>query len=387
MRSFCRFSLSAATVCAAGVAATTSAQAAVPAVAYQLDRAHSGASTDAVTTTFGPKRLWMRNLGGGISYPLIVGNRIYVTAANGGSSGSKLYALNATTGKNVWGPKDLGGSAKWSGLAFDAGKIFTVNADGVMTAFAASDGALRWSVQLPGQSDFSSPPTARGGLVYTGGSGTGGTLYAVNETTGAVTWSQPVENGDNSSPAVSSHGVWVSYTCGQTYDFNPASGALIWHRDTACHGAGGKTPVLAHGLLYVRDKSFPAILRAATGHLVSAFRTSGPAPAVDASQRYDLQDSTLTATSLTSGSPKWSFTGDGTLDSAPVVAGSTVLIGASSGRFYALSASNGSVLWSRKTSTPIPAPDEANDAKPLTGLGTSGGMIVVPAGSVLNVYK
>jgi outer membrane protein assembly factor BamB len=71
-----------------------------------------------------------------------------------------------------------------------------------MEASSASTGHVRWAIQLPLQYAFSSPPTAGNGYVYTGGAGSGGTVYAVNETTGALKWTGAVENGDNSSPAV-----------------------------------------------------------------------------------------------------------------------------------------------------------------------------------------
>jgi PQQ-like domain len=196
------------------------------------------------------------------------------------------------------GPGEPGWPFNWSGLAYDAGQIYTVNYSGVMEAFDAVTGHLKWATQMPYQDAFTSPPTALNGYVYTGGAGSGGDVYAVHESTGKVAWYAEVENGDDSSPAVSSTGVWVSYACGQTYDFNPTSGALIWYRDTDCEGGGGRTPVLAHGDLYVRDFSFPAMLKASNGKLRGAFSASGPAPAVDLTQSYDLQGTTLTATSL-----------------------------------------------------------------------------------------
>ena len=53
----------------------------------------------------------------------------------------------------------------------------------------------------------------------------------------------------------------------------------------------------------------------------------GPAPAVDASSRYILAGSTLRAEDVASGSTRWSFSGDGGLTSAPIVAGATVFVG------------------------------------------------------------
>jgi outer membrane protein assembly factor BamB len=113
-----------------------------------------------------------------------------------------------------------------------------------------------------------------------------------------------------------------------------------------------------HGDLYVRDSSFSAVLKASNGKLRAPFSSSGPPPAVDLTQIYDLEGKTLTASSLSSGSGKWTFTGDGTLDSAPLVAGSTVLIGGSSGNLYALSSATGTTEWTVNVGSAIPAPGQ-----------------------------
>ena len=51
------------------------------------------------------------------------------------------------------------------------------------------------------------------GIVYVGGAGSGGTLYAVSESAGNVLWTASVQNGDNSSPvkASSAGGVVTFY--------------------------------------------------------------------------------------------------------------------------------------------------------------------------------
>lgn len=96
---------------------------------------------------------------------------------------------------------------------------------------------------------FSSAPTAADGFVFTGGAGSAGTLYAVPEATGGIAWSMEVNNGDDSTPAVTADGVYVTYPC-WTYDFSPTTGASIWTNDTGCDGGGGGIPVVANGVLY-----------------------------------------------------------------------------------------------------------------------------------------
>lgn len=380
-----------------------------PAVAYQMNAAHTGITPDPVSSS-APTQLWGKSFAGDVSYPLIYNGDVYVTVADSSSYGSKLYAFNATTGAVQWGPIELGGTYFWSGLAEDQGRIFALNYNGTMEAFDATTGIPVWSsaVQLPGQSAFSSPSTAFGGTVYTGGAGSGGTLYAVKEADGSIAWTAPVQNGDHSSPAVSASAVYVSYACGWAYDFAPTTGANIWTRAATCEGGGGKTPVLSGGRLYVRDNSCAsqllggpttpgcgaAVLDASGGTPLSLLSATGPAPAIDATNIYDLQGSTLTASNVNTGATSWTFNGgstpvDPTLDSAPIVAGGTVIIGGSSGNIFGLSAADGHQQWeiSAGPGMGIPAPDEQNVSQPLTGLSSSDGLLVVPAGNTLSVYR
>jgi outer membrane protein assembly factor BamB len=356
-----------------------------PAVAYQLNQAHTGFSPDPLASK--PQVQWSLPLPGPVSYPLIVGGSIYVTVANVSTSGSSLYSLNAATGATQWGPVALGGTYHFSGIAYDAGSIFAVNDNGLMTQYSAATGAPGWSTQLSGQYMFTSVPTAANGYVYTGGAGSGGTVYAVNESNGTVAWTGSVMNGDHSSPAVTSGGVYVSYACGQTYDFAPTTGAMLWHRSTGCEGGGGKTPVVADSDVFVRDATGgSAILSAASGAVLGPFAASGPAPAVSANDSFDLTGGTLTASAMSNMGASWTFAGDGTLSSAPLLAGGTVVVAGTSGTVYGLNAATGAQLWTVSAGSPVAAPDEQNVAQ-LTGMATAGGLLVVAASDTLVAIK
>jgi hypothetical protein len=100
---------------------------------------------------------------------------------------------------------------------------------------------------------------------------------------------------------------------------------------------------------------------------------------------------TLTASPVAPGSPSsWSFTGDGTLSSAPIAvadsSGTHVYVGGTSGKLYALNLADGTVAWSTNVGYSIPGPDEQNVSQPLTGLAAGQGLLVVPAGNVLRAY-
>jgi outer membrane protein assembly factor BamB len=69
----------------------------------------------------------------------------------------------------------------------------------------------------------------------------------------------------------------------------------------------------------------------------------------------------------------------------PIVVGSTVFVGSSSGMLYGLDLRRGQVVWSTNVGAGIPRPDEQN-LSPLTGLGAGQGLLVVPAGNRLAAY-
>ncbi|TMD20127.1 MAG: choice-of-anchor D domain-containing protein [Chloroflexi bacterium] len=364
---------------AAGNPAGTSDQA----TAYQVDGVHGGAlAHDTVTPPL--TRGWSVNLGAPVSYPLIANGHVFVTAGSIGT-GAKLYALSLGNGSIAWGPVSLGGTYPVASAAYDAGRVFTVNYSGQMRAFNEYTGTALWTTELPGQYAFSSPPTAVNGIVYTGGAGSGGTVYAVRESDGALLWTGSVMNGDNSSPAVTSAGVYVSYACGQSYDFDPVSGALLWHHSTDCSGGGGKTPVLANGQLYVRDASSGnVVLDPGDGHALGSF-TANRAPAISGARGFFLNNSTLTAIDLNTNTTLWTFTGDGALSSAPIVVNGFIYVGSTNGNLYAIDPT-GNQVWTANVGQAISAPDEQNVSQPLTGLGAGYGYLLVPAGNTLNLY-
>jgi outer membrane protein assembly factor BamB len=353
------------------------------AVAYQISVSHDGYSGDSTLAPPLTSR-WSRDLPGSISYPLIAAGKVFVTTPTspGGSYGTTLFAMDQATGATVWS-QPIAGTYYWSTAAYDAGRVFVVNFDGLLQAFDAGTGALAWSTQLPGQYAFSSPPTAQGGVVYTGGAGSGGTVYAVRESDGAVLWTQPVSNGDNSSPALSATDAYVSYACGLVYAFDRVTGERRWFNDGPCSGGGGKTPVYHAGRVYSRDFFANEILDADTGALVGTFQ-AGPAPAFAGKTGLFLSGGTLTA--MVGRRTVWSFTGDGGLVTAPIVVGSTVFVGSSSGMLYGLDLRRGRVVWSTNVGAPISGPDEQNVSQPHTGLGAGQGLLVVPAGSRLVAY-
>jgi len=366
-------------------AASASADGTDLAVAYQINVAHSGVQTDPNLNP--PYSLrWQVSLPGPVYYPLIANGAVYVTAFNG--STAALYALDQQTGSVLWSKPIQSPSNALA--AYDAGRIYVVHNDlnfgsGHMDAFDASTGALLWTTTLPGQYQFTSPPTASNGVVYTGGAGTGGTLYAVDEATGDVLATQPVENGDNSSPALSDDRVFVQYACDQTYGFAQQTLDPLWHYSGPCEGGGGSTPVYADGDVFTEDYFGNLILGAATGNPIRSWapaaNSSPPPPAVDSNALFFESQGGLVAQDLASGVQKWSFPADGKLEPQPIVVATPgaeyVLIDSSAGNLYAVDASTGHLVWSGSLGTTIPN---------FPRLAAGQGLLVAPAGNVLTAY-
>jgi len=350
---------------------------------YQGGPTHDGSVNDPKLVG-DPQPRWSSNLGNALSYPVIADDRIFVLRRGDSLDGTALFAFEGTTGETIW-ERSIGGGSNWAALAYEAGRVFVLNADGVLLAVAADDGATQWTTQLPGQYSFSSAPVADRGVVYTGGAGSGGTLYAVSAQTGDVLWTQDVANGDQSSPALSTDSVFVSYACPNVYAFNRASGEPRWKYSTGCSGGGGRTAAFHAGRLYVRDLSKGYVFDASTGDLIDQF-SSVTIPALFEDTAIYAVDGNLKAVEIPAGTTRWTFDAEEDLTSAPFVVNSKVYVGSENGTVYGLNVHSGTAEWSSNVGEPIPAPDEHNRSHPLTGFGASDGYLVVPSATKLNVF-
>jgi outer membrane protein assembly factor BamB len=355
------------------------------ATAYQIDPGHDGFQARGwpnPTTLFFQK--WNVALGGDteVSYPLIAGGRVFVTVSQllpygSNCCGTVMKALDAATGRTDWFAY-VKGVMSHATLAYDGQRVFALNPDGTLTAYAAATGRVIWSKRLTGQISFIAPPTAYDGIIYVSGAGNGGTLYAVSEASGAVRWTAPVENGDGSSPAVDNSGVYLSFACHQDYRFN-LRGRLVWHKDAFCQGLRGSTPALHGNRVYMRgDRDYPLIFSKSSGTDVGSFVSDTP-PAFY-SDMYLLQHGKLAAASQISGgtSGRWTF-GDGTLILPPVAAGGYVYAASRAGNVYAVETFSGQQVWTVNLgATVIGGPE--------TGMAIGGGLLVVPTGSTLTAF-
>ena len=368
---------------------TTSAIAQVPtdqARNFQIDATHTGAvSSPGLTPPL--KQRWVVNFGQPISYPLIADGRVFVTVKENGN-GTKLVALDATNGAILWSTI-LGGTLNWGAACYENGRVFAMNSASVLRAFDAVTGNLIWSTSLH-LSILDSPPTVFQGVVYVSAED----VYAVSADTGAVLWTKSVINGDSSSPAVTSDGLWVSYSCPNVYKLNPATGAQIWFYSPGCSGGGGQTPTLYNGRLYVRDIfSEEKIFDAETGAIIGSFVAKN-SPAFRGTTGFFLEGpefagtfGTLRARDINTNAEIWSFAGDGQLQSAVLVVNDFVYVGSASGKLYALNADTGRQAWVTTAGASIPYVAEIVAGNPTTSFAAAEGLLVIPTSTTLVAYE
>jgi outer membrane protein assembly factor BamB len=364
------------------------------AVSFQITTDHAGA---AIVPGLNPPLSvkWSVDLGGTASYPLIAEGKVFVI---GGGQTSTLYALDARTGATVWSVPVPANYGAWIGAAYENGKVFTVPNftpqfdHGDVFAFSASTGQQLWMTDLPYQYLYSSAPTAKNGMVYTSGAGTGGTVYGVREIDGLLIWTANVENGDSSAPAVTSDGVYVSYVCPQSYRFNPSTGEQIWHYSGDCEGGGGASAAVYDGLVYVRDiLDYPTdsiTLSAADGSYVGGLN-SQYSPAFWQNSGFYTEATSLTAVDLSSGLTLWTAMPEKgeSYSCAPIVVNGVVYSGTSAGNLYGYTSDSGNKVFTVNLGQGIscseyfPIPLAGLNAGSAGPSATRSGMLVVPAGS------
>ncbi|HEY3058292.1 MAG TPA: S8 family serine peptidase, partial [Chloroflexota bacterium] len=315
-------------------------------------------------------------------YPMIANGRVFVIGQDGCST--QLYALDARNGQTIWHSQPVGGENGWAAAAYDAGRIFVLNSDGLLRGFDALSGSLLWTSDLGTGSSYDAPPTAAQGLVFVPDTAFA-LLRAFDERTGALVWTYGdyYASGDFSAPTLSDDGVYIAQSGPNVWEFDRSTGDERWHHFDG-YGGGGWTAVYNNGRLYVRQfGANPSgfVLDAATGLTIGRFGTGAyqlSAPAIQDGRLFFVEGAILHAQDLATGTPLWTFAGDSQLISNPLVVNQQVFAGSSSGNLYAVDAATGAQVWSTNLGGGVPFPDLSNAAALTTGFGAGEGLLVTP---------
>lgn len=241
------------------------------AVTYMIDPAHSGAQ---LGLSIDPplNLIWSRRFDGAVSYPLIVGERVFVTANGAGLRIPTVYALDAATGETLWQATPFGSdeTSTSAQLAYDRGRVFAADWRGHVAAFDAETGATAWSVTLDTYA-YVSFPVAVGGAVFVIGPSSDNThLYALNEQDGSIVYRMPSQLGD---PTIGDGSVFATSGCFETSALDLKTGAERWHYVGECYGGGGGRTGFWANYLFVADTTPIGVLDTVNGGL---YRTLDP---------------------------------------------------------------------------------------------------------------
>jgi len=356
---------------------------------YQINETHTGSiSVPGLTPPLQEK--WRREFGRIPSYPIIADGRVFVSVASQFSTGlgSILYVLDQNTGGILW-LAGISSRFPWSALCYENGRIFTLSSEGVLRAYDAATGNLIWSILFPG-GHFSAPPTVYQGVIYASGNDDQGSgLYAVSAATGNVLWRLGLD-GSGSSPALTSEGLYVSFSCLNIYKLNPLTGSQIWRYRTGCTGGGGAAPVLYNGSLYVNDFT-DTIFDSQTGTVTGNFNSRG-LPVFSGNLGFFLNAQApfygpVEARDVATNNVVWSFAGDGSLQSPLLVVNDYVYVGSAQGKLSALNATTGEEVWSNTAGASIPYQDDLDQSHPTTGFAAAEGLLLVPTSTALVAYE
>ncbi len=348
---------------------------------FQVDPAHDGSVN--FSTPFNPplKMRWSLDLAGPVSYPVVVGNLAIVIVGEGGAIGTHLAAINTETGKIVW-QKLVSGNAGISYLASDGAEIYLAPRFGPFQAFDGATGEPLWLGQLPAnQVNFNFVPVASEGLVFSGGTESGATVFARDETNGVVRWTQNLLGG---VPGVTLGDQVVFLPIPGSVSANSVgSGNQIWYSSSSQPIPGLVASYYRHRL-YVPDANGGTgiILNAYNGKLIGTLY--GSFLAFYGSYLFAISRDSLIASNISTGNRLWSYTANNdNFTNPPIAINGYVYSLSYKGVLYVNAAPSGRLVQTVNIGLGNqPYPPSA----PWSGLGIASGVLLVPSGSILAAF-
>jgi outer membrane protein assembly factor BamB len=355
------------------------------AVAYHIDPAHRAYQPDD-TLRLPLTERWRAALDGRVSYPLVACGRVYVTvSARPGEPlrSSVVVALDSETGAIVWGPTPLDVAPDYGAqAAYDDGHLFVVTAAGAAYSLDAATGTREWRVQLEDEYSFTVPPIASAGLLIVAGSGANARLYAVEQATGSVRWTQGLEH----LPGIATDGASVFLASCAAGAFDAASGAMLW-QDFRCAGVP-QEPAVHAGQLYVRaPMGMSQIYDATSGAHLGTFTTL-LAPAFSGDTGYFADRRRLRALRDGSETDTWTYAPGAQFRWAPIVVGDQVVVGNETD-LSVLSRADGAVLDTHPFATPLgprTGTTEGVTLLPWQDMAEAGGILLIPVAGGLVAF-
>jgi outer membrane protein assembly factor BamB/serine/threonine protein kinase len=282
---------------------------------------------------------WNQSAANGAIYspPLYAAGSVYT----GSADDTRMFALNATTGAIDWRFSVGTNNGVYATPGYQSGVVYCAT-DVTLYALLASTGTQIWAYTADG-TDIRTMPLVVNGVVYIGS--LGGTIHAVNATTGKQKWSANISIANNTSFAVTADTLYCTDANGVVQALRLSDGSSVWHSGAVY---AVSTPVLSGNVIYVGGYQAISALNAASGQSVWAVSTTdyvfGAPAAAGTSVYVPVNDGHVVSLSYADGSVQWTKqVTTYNIDAPALVANGMVYVSAE--KVYALDAASGAPKW------------------------------------------
>jgi len=236
----------------------------------------------------------------------------------------------------------------WSAATVANNAVYISSSGGQMFALRATTGAILWSYNI-GSHDFGNAPTFANGVVYMGAPDHN--LYAFDAKTGHVLWQASTGGRIGSSPTLANGVIYIGSDDHNLYAFKASTGKQLWQYQTG--NDIRSSPAVANSIVYVGSDDGNLYAFNTNGVLIWSYHTGGnirSSPAVANGIVYaGSDDGKLYAFDAAHGTLLWAKTTGRGIDSSPAVYKGVVYVGSKDGTLYAFNAANGRLLWTATT--------------------------------------
>ncbi|BAK65973.1 putative PQQ enzyme [Sphingobium sp. SYK-6] len=272
----------------------------------------------------GTQQVWTASITGGsnrarlASPPVIAEGKLYVIDTE-----AVVYAFDAQTGARLWTSsvraKDDRGSVQFGGgVSVDGERVYATTGIGDVAALNAADGTIAWKVRPGGP--LRGSPTLSNGNVYV--MSQDNQLFALNETDGAVIWS---DSGTLEStgvfgvaaPAAGQGSVIAGYSSGELTAYRYENGRALWG---------------------------DALSKTSISTSVSTLTDIDADPVIDRGRVFAIgEGGRMASYELVSGQRLWELNIGGV--STPLVVGEWVFVVTDKAKLFCITRSTGKVRW------------------------------------------
>lgn len=310
------------------------------------------------------------------SSPTVVGDTVYI-----GSHDKSVYALSIEDGSEKWSV-ETNHKIDSSPTVVD-GTVYIGNTSGIIYALAAEDGTERWRSQT--NYEIRTTPAVSEQAVYVAsndnriGSSSKGRLYAVSTEDGSHQWSVSTRSVVTSpivtTSAAGKDTIYFGTESGILYAVSGADGSEKWSFSFSIDHI--EAPTIVNDTVYLGSATDMYALSADDGTKQWGRRDADDhssiitQPTVVDGDIYIGRDSNgrdsngLYVISNTVGKQKWNFETISIVQTTPAVANDVVYFASNSGTVRAVSAEDGTELWSFDTRNDSSAPVSVMDSDPV----------------------